>query len=427
MGPAWSFALARLAAAIGLAVTSGLIFGRVDLWLVAVLAAYLLLQLANLYRLHRWLRHRSEEDPPDLGGVWGDVVALVGRIYRRKQFHKRRVVQLFREFRRLTAAMPEGVLLLTNEREILWFNRTAAVMLGLHRKADFGMRIENLVRHPDFARYIEAGPQSAPVTIRSSQGADERFLAFQLIPAAEQQLLLVRDITRETRLEAMRKDFVANASHELRSPLTVVAGYLDQLADDHGVDPVWKAPIEEMRRQAERMRLIVEDLLELSRLEASDKEAPYDPVDLGGMLALLRKEALARVQRPREITLQLDSDRRLLGSETELHSIATNLVSNACKFTPAEGSVTIRWWVDAEGGHLSVRDTGIGIPAEHVPRLTERFYRVDKGRSRKSGGSGLGLAIVKHALQRHGGRLAIDSVEGRGSTFTCHFPAKRVA
>jgi two-component system, OmpR family, phosphate regulon sensor histidine kinase PhoR len=427
MGPAWSFALARLAAAIGLAVTSGLIFGRVDLWLVAVLAAYLLLQLANLYRLHRWLRHRSEEDPPDLGGVWGDVVALVGRIYRRKQFHKRRVVQLFREFRRLTAAMPEGVLLLTNEREILWFNRTAAVMLGLHRKADFGMRIENLVRHPDFARYIEAGPQSAPVTIRAGQGSEERFLAFQIIPAAEQQLLLVRDITRETRLEAMRKDFVANASHELRSPLTVVAGYLDQLADDHGVDPVWKAPIEEMRRQAERMRLIVEDLLELSRLEASDKEAPYDPVDLGGMLALLRKEALARVQRPREITLQLDSDRRLLGSETELHSIATNLVSNACKFTPAEGSVTIRWWVDAEGGHLSVRDTGIGIPAEHVPRLTERFYRVDKGRSRKSGGSGLGLAIVKHALQRHGGRLAIDSVEGRGSTFTCHFPAKRVA
>jgi two-component system phosphate regulon sensor histidine kinase PhoR len=300
-------------------------------------------------------------------------------------------------------------------------------MLGLHRKADFGMRIENLVRHPDFARYIESGPQSAPVVIRSTQGVEERFLAFQLIPAADQQLLLVRDITRETRLEAMRKDFVANASHELRSPLTVVTGYLDQLTDDPGVDPVWQAPIAEMRRQAERMRLIVEDLLELSRLEASDKEAPYEPVDIGGLLALLRKEALARDVRPREIHLQLDSDRRLLGSETELHSVAANLVSNACKFTPAEGSIQIRWSVDADGGHLSVTDTGIGIPAEHIPRLTERFYRVDKGRSRKSGGSGLGLAIVKHALQRHGARLAIESVEGRGSTFTCHFPAKRVA
>lgn len=427
MSSAWSFALARLAAAIGVAVVAGFAFGRVDLWLVVVLGGYLALQFANLYRLQRWLRLRSQEDPPDLGGVWGDVVALVGRIYRRKQFHKRRVVQLFREFRRLTSAMPEGVLLLTREREILWFNRTAGVMLGLKRKADFGMRVENLVRHPDFSRYLEAGPQSAPVVIRSASGAEERFLAYQLIPAADQQLLLVRDITREARLEAMRKDFVANASHELRSPLTVVSGYLDQLADDPGVDSLWHGPVAEMRRQAERMRLIVEDLLELSRLEASDQEAPYDPVDVAGMLALLRKEALARIIRPAEIRLTLDSDRRLLGSETELHSIAANLVSNACKFTPAEGSLDIRWWVDASGGHLSVRDTGIGIPAEHIPRLTERFYRVDKGRSRRTGGSGLGLAIVKHALQRHGGRLAIESVEGRGSTFTCHFPLKRLA
>lgn len=427
MGSAWSFALARLTAAIALAVGGGILFGRIDLWLVAVLAAYLVFQLSNLYRLHRWLRHRREEDPPDLGGVWGDVVALVGRIYRRKQFHKRRVVQLFREFRRLTAAMPEGVVLLTGEREILWFNRTAAEMLGLQRKADFGMRIENLVRHPDFARYLEGGGQSAPVVVRTAVAPEERYLALQLIPAAEQQLLLVRDVTRETRLEAMRKDFVANASHELRSPLTVVSGYLDQLTDDPGVDPVWKGPIHEMRRQAERMRLIVEDLLELSRLEASEQEAPLDPVDIAGMLALLRREALAREIRPREITLRLDSERRLLGSEPELHSVAANLVSNACKFTPVEGSIEIRWWVDADGGHLSVRDTGIGIPAEHIPRLTERFYRVDKGRSRKSGGSGLGLAIVKHALQRHGARLAIESVEGRGSTFTCHFPAKRVA
>ncbi len=427
MGSAWSFAIARLAAAILLAVGGGLVFGRIDLWLDVVLGGYLALQLANLYRLHRWLRRRSQEDPPDLGGVWGDVVALVGRIYRRKQFHKRRTVQLFREFRRLTAAMPEGVLLLTRDREILWFNRTAALMLGLQRKADFGMRIENLIRHPDFARYLEAGAQAAPVVIRAATGSEERMLAFQLIPAADQQLLLVRDVTRESRLEAMRKDFVANASHELRSPLTVVSGYLDQLSDDPGLDAVWRGPIAEMRRQAERMRLIVEDLLELSRLEASSSEAPLDPVDVPGMLALLRKEALARQLRPKEIGLRIDSERRLLGSETELHSVAANLVSNACKFTPADGSIEIRWWVDADGGHLSVQDTGIGIPPEHIPRLTERFYRVDKGRSRKSGGSGLGLAIVKHALQRHGGRLSIESVEGRGSTFTCHFPAKRVA
>ena len=421
----WSFAIARIAGALAFAVAGGLIFGRLDLWLVAVLGGYLLVQLSSLYQLHRWLRHRKEEDPPDLGGVWGDVVALVGRAYKRKNFHKRRIQQLLREFRRLTAAMPDGVVLLSQDFEIIWFNRTAAQLLGLKRKADFGMRIENLVRQPEFARYLRTAPQATPVVI-SYGPADDRYLALQVIPAGDQLLMLARDITRESRLEAMRKDFVANASHELRSPLTVINGYLDQLSDDPGLEPVWRAPIEEMRRQAERMRLIVEDLLELSKLEASGKEAPLDPVDIGGMLALLRKEVLGREFRPREVTLKLDSPARLLGSEAELHSIASNLITNAVKYTPEEGSVAIRWWVDAQGGHLSVTDTGIGIPEEHLPRLTERFYRVDRGRSRKSGGSGLGLSIVKHALQRHGGRLTIDSIEGRGSVFTCHFPPKRV-
>jgi two-component system phosphate regulon sensor histidine kinase PhoR len=421
----WSFAIARIAGALAFAVAGGLIFGRLDLWLVAVLGGYLLVQLSSLYQLHRWLRHRKEEDPPDLGGVWGDVVALVGRAYKRKNFHKRRIQQLLREFRRLTAAMPEGVVLLSQDFEIIWFNRTAAQLLGLKRKADFGMRIENLVRQPEFARYLRTAPQATPVVI-SYGPADDRYLALQIIPAGDQLLMLARDITREARLEAMRKDFVANASHELRSPLTVINGYLDQLADDAGLEPVWRAPIEEMRRQAERMRLIVEDLLELSKLEASGKEAPLDPVDIGGMLTLLRTEVLGREFRPREVTLKLDSPARLLGSEAELHSIASNLITNAVKYTPEDGSVAIRWWVDAQGGHLAVTDTGIGIPEEHVPRLTERFYRVDRGRSRKSGGSGLGLSIVKHALQRHGGRLTIDSIEGRGSVFTCHFPPKRV-
>jgi two-component system phosphate regulon sensor histidine kinase PhoR len=425
MESSWSFALVRLAGALAFAVVGGIIFGRIDLWLVAVLGGYLVLQLSNLYRLQRWLRHRREEQPPDLGGVWGDVVALVGRIYRRKNFHKRRIVQLLREFRRLTAAMPDGVILLSPEREIIWFNRTASQLLGLRRKADFGMRIDNLVRQPEFIRYLQSGPHASPVVVRYGP-ADDRYLALQVIPAGEQQLMLARDITRESRLEAMRKDFVANASHELRSPLTVINGYLDQLADDQAVEAVWRGPIDEMRRQAERMRLIVEDLLELSRLEASGKDAPLEPVDIGGMLALIRKEYLAREDRPRQIELRLDSSARLLGNEAELHSIASNLVSNAVKYTPAEGSITVRWWADAQGGHLAVSDTGIGIPAEHLPRLTERFYRVDRGRSRKSGGSGLGLAIVKHALQRHDGRLTIDSIEGKGSTFTCHFPAKRL-
>jgi two-component system phosphate regulon sensor histidine kinase PhoR len=239
--------------------------------------------------------------------------------------------------------------------------------------------------------------------------------------------MLIRDVTRQAKLEAMRKDFVANASHELRSPLTVISGYLDSMSEDAGVDPAWAAPVAEMRRQAERMNAIVHDLLELSRLESADKEAGEELVDVAGMLALMRKDALARPVRPREVTLTLDSTAKLLGEEAEIHSAFSNLVANALKFTPADGRIEIRWWVDAAGGHLSVTDTGIGIAAEHIPRLTERFYRVDPGRARQHGGSGLGLAIVKHVLQRHGARLQIESEEGKGSTFTCHFPRRRVA
>jgi two-component system phosphate regulon sensor histidine kinase PhoR len=377
--------------------------------------------------MEQWLRHRSRQEPPDFGGVWGDVVALVTRIYRRKQYHKRRIVQLFREFRRLTTAMPDAVVVLNAEREIQWFNRNAQRLLGLRRKVDFGQRIDNLLRHPDFVRYLAQADTDVPVVLRAP-AAPDTYLAVHAVGYGEgQRLLLARDVTRELRLESMRKDFVANASHELRSPLTVISGYLDTLADEPDLDPAWRAPFQEMRRQAERMRAIVADLLELSRLEAATGEAPQDPVDVPGMLALMRKEALATERRPREIVLQLDSHERLLGAEAEIHSIFANLITNAVKYTPADGRVAIRWWSDDDGGHFRVQDTGVGIPAEHLPRITERFYRVDPGRARATGGSGLGLAIVKHALQRHGGTLEIESVEGQGSTFTCHFPLRRLA
>jgi len=213
----------------------------------------------------------------------------------------------------------------------------------------------------------------------------------------------------------------------LRSPLTVVSGYLDSLGDDAALDPSWAGPIGEMRRQAERMNAIVHDLLELSKLESADKDAGEELVDVSGMLALIRKEVLALPVRPKDVILKLDSSAKLLGEEAEIHSVFSNLVANAVKYTPADGLIEIRWSVDTAGGHLAVRDTGIGIAAEHIPRLTERFYRVDPGRARQHGGSGLGLAIVKHALQRHGARLEIQSEEGAGSTFTCHFPRRRIA
>jgi two-component system, OmpR family, phosphate regulon sensor histidine kinase PhoR len=425
MSPAWSFAIARLLGVLAIATVVGFFLGEIELTILAVLAGYLALTFVRLYRLERWLRRRRTESPPDFQGIWGDIVALIMRIYRRKQFHKRRIVQLFREFRRMTTAMPDGVVVLGAERDILWFNRNAARLLRLRRKLDFGQRIDNLVRHPDFVRYVELGDFSMPVVVRSSLDSDLH-LALQMVAYGSQQLLLVRDVTRQVRLEAMRKDFVANASHELRSPLTVITGYVDTLAEDPGMDPLWRAPLEEMRRQTERMRAVVDGLIELSRLESASGEAGQDLIDVCGMLSLIRREVLALEQRPAEVTLRLDSDAKLLGSEPEVHSIFANLISNAVKYTPPEGRVDISWWLDGAGACFSVADTGVGIAPEHIPRLTERFYRVDPSRARATGGSGLGLAIVKHALQRHGATLSIDSEEGVGSTFTCRFPLRRV-
>jgi two-component system phosphate regulon sensor histidine kinase PhoR len=219
---------------------------------------------------------------------------------------------------------------------------------------------------------------------------------------------------------------VANASHELRTPLTVISGYLDTLADDASIDAAWASPIRDMRAQARRMNAIITDLLELSRLESTDGEAPRESIDVPRMLERLHRDALAKNDRPRQVLLELESTDGLYGAAHEIESAFTNVLVNALKYTLPDGTVRMRWRTDDDGAYFSVIDTGIGIPAEHIPRLTERFYRVDAGRSRGEGGSGLGLAIVKHALQRHGGWLDVESTEGKGSTFTCHFPAPRI-
>jgi two-component system phosphate regulon sensor histidine kinase PhoR len=249
----------------------------------------------------------------------------------------------------------------------------------------------------------------------------------QIIPyGKEQRLAIVRDITREVLLERTRRDFVANASHELRSPLTVIGGYLDTLGDDEEMPEAWRAPVSEMRRQADRMTQILRDLIELTRLESAARNAPHEFVDVGGMLKLIAQEFQAAGNRP-AVELDLAMDVALLGKESELHSIFYNLVSNAVRFTPPTGAVRIHWKAgDGGGAVFEVVDTGIGIAEEQIPRITERFYRVDPGRSRATGGTGLGLAIVKHALQRHEGTLNIASREGEGSTFSCRFPASRL-
>jgi two-component system phosphate regulon sensor histidine kinase PhoR len=424
--PAWQFVLGLL---IGLlvALAAGWIAGYPALFAAGYLTIVVAVQAWNLVRFESWLRLRSIQKPPNMHGLWAETLERANRLYQRKRFHKRRALMLLRELRRMTSAMPDGTILLGPTREILWFNPTAAQWLGLRRKLDYGIRIDNLIRQPEFVEYVTSGGKGPGPRLHMPNLGD-RWFAFNLVTttARDLQLLIVRDVTNEARLESMRRDFVANASHELRSPLTVVRGYLDTLAEDPSLDEGWREPVREMQRQSERMHSIVQDLLELSRLEAGKGEAELEPVDVGGMLALIRKEVLARPEHPAAFELNLESDALLLGAESELHSIFHNLITNAVKYTPAEGRVAVRYWTDAVGSHVAVADTGIGIPASHIPRLTERFYRVDAGRSRKLGGSGLGLAIVKHALQRHAGQLEIASVEGEGSTFTCHFPPQRV-
>jgi two-component system, OmpR family, phosphate regulon sensor histidine kinase PhoR len=404
---AWWFAGVRLLGTVVLGLGVGWLFSSPWAGLACALVIHLAWQLANLFRLEWWLRHRSYADAPDVGGVWGEIIAQIVRLHRRKRFHKQRFVQLIRQLQRSTAALPNGVVILNAQREIIWFNRMAGRLLNLRRTADLGLRIENLLREPTTA--------------------EDCYLSLQVVPYGEgQQLLLVSDVSRQMRLEAVRRDFVANASHELRSPLTVISGYLETLSQDPALDRDLQGPVAEMRRQADRMTGIIRDLLELSRLEETDEIVGGEAIDIPAIVSILRKDVLARPSHPRDVRIRIDSDAHLIGDEPEIHSVLSNLVDNAAKYTPPEGSIEMRWWVDEEGAHFGVTDTGMGIPAEHIPRLTERFYRVDAGRSRATGGSGLGLAIVKHVLQRHGAELEVQSTLGSGSVFTCHFPLQRV-
>jgi len=424
---AWWFATGRLLITVSVGLVAGWTFGNVWTGLALALAAHLTWQLANLFRLDYWVRHRSFADPPEFGGVWGEVVTQVVRLHRRKRYHKQRFVKLVRQIQRSTAALPDGVVILNAQREIVWFNRTSSRLLSLRGAADYGLRIDNLLRQPAFARYLDSGDYQYPVVLQPDAGLDS-YLSLQLVPYGEgQHLLLVRDVSRQMRLENMRKDFVANASHELRSPLSVIAGYLETLYHDSALDQELQAPVGEMRRQAARMTSIIQDLMALSKLEESDEIVGGDYIDVSALLAVLRKDVLARPVHPRDVRIKIESTAMLRGDEPEIHSAFSNLVDNAAKYTPPEGSIDMRWWVDDDGAHFSVTDTGIGIPPEHIPRLTERFYRVDAGRSRATGGSGLGLAIVKHVLQRHGATLDIESTQGVGSTFTVHFPPQRVS
>ena len=395
--------------------------------LFAATFVYLAWHIYNLYRLDRWLLRGRQLTTPASLGVWGELFNQFYRLRRRDRERKRRIASLLREFRNSTSAMPDGIVLLDSLWEIIWFNDAASRLLGLKPGQDLRRRIGNLIRHPDFVAYLRHGNFEEPLDIPAPASPGLR-VALRIVPyGTDQRMLMARDVTHLHRLEEMRRDFVANASHELRSPLTVVGGYLDAMRADPRLEGDWGVPLAEMEHQMQRMLAIIKDLLELSRLETEAREAPFAPVDVPGLLQRVQREALALGYGPRDVVVEIKDPVWILGSEPELFSAFTNLAFNAMRYTPETGRITLRWAMEDDGVRLSVVDTGVGIAPEHLPRLTERFYRVDRSRSRDSGGTGLGLAIVKHVLQRHDAELEVESEPGKGSRFTCRFPIDRVA
>jgi two-component system phosphate regulon sensor histidine kinase PhoR len=427
MPPAWTSELVRLAGLLVAGAFVGWLYDQVLLALLVAALAALAWHLWNLYRLDLWLRTGHLDVLPDGSGVWPPVFARIEYIREKSRRRRKRWRQLVKELRASAGAFPDGGVLLNARREIVTYNTAAQRLLGLRRNRDRGQRIDNLLRHPDFVAYLEGGQYADTVEIPGPAGGDT-WLSCLLIPyGPEQNLLLVRDITATVRLERTRRDFVANASHELRTPLTVISGYLDAMGDDPEAPETWRTPVAEMRTQSQRMGQLLDDLLQLSRLESGAPCSLEHAVDMAAVVQLARKEALAMPERPERVEVAIGSSARLLGDQGEIHSIVSNLVSNAVRYTPREGSIHISWRVDEAGGHLAVTDTGIGIAEEEIPRITERFYRTDRGRARQKGGTGLGLAIVKHALRRHEAELEIRSRLGEGSAFICHFPPHRVA
>jgi len=419
----------RLLLLVGVCLLLGLITGEYAWTLLLGLAGYLGWHLQQLLRLHKWLRTRQgDEAPPDGYGLWGEVFDSIYHLQRRDQKVRGRLQAVIDRVQESTAALKDAVIMLDRDGNLEWWNIAAEKLLGLKTPQDSGQQITNLVRDPRFIEYFENHNYNEPLELPSPV-SDRLRLQFHITQYGNREhLMLVRDITRLYQLEQMRKDFVANVSHELRTPLTVIAGYLETLLDNvENVNPRWLRALQQMQQQGGRMQNLLNDLLLLAKLEATDYPSDNQPVAVDLLLLSIKNDAQAlSSERHHRISLEADPHLKLKGSETELRSAFSNLVFNAVKYTPDEGEIRIRWWSDEQGAHLSVQDSGLGIEAKHLPRLTERFYRVDSSRASNTGGTGLGLAIVKHVLLRHRARLDIVSKLGKGSTFTCHFPTLQV-
>lgn len=424
----WRVAL--YAALVGGVVVPGVYLYEPDwLWpaICAALAWYLLWHLLGLARLAAWLRGPLDAPVPDGTGIWNEVFALLHRRAKARLAEQSALSRSRDRFQRAAEALPDGIILCDRDGRIDWMNPMACRHFQLNAQRDTGQLLTNLVRQPAFARYLAERRYAEPFVYRSER-VHALTLTVQVVPYGEAQVLLMsRDVSHVERLETMRRDFVANVSHELKTPLTVVAGFAETLLDHYAADcpPEVREFVGHIHEQAARMRRLIEDLLTLSALETGSA-ASDETVDVAPMLHSLLAEAELLSDGRHRLELAIAGPTRVRGSARELESAFGNLLTNAVRYTPAGGEIRVSWQADARGADLVVADSGIGIAPEHLPRLTERFYRVDRGRSRDSGGTGLGLAIVKHVVARHDATLDIQSRVGEGSRFTVRFPPARL-
>ncbi|MET1489552.1 phosphate regulon sensor histidine kinase PhoR [Uliginosibacterium paludis] len=399
---------------------------------LAVLAALLVLVLLhhqhNMGRVVSWAQQAPGTPLPRGIAAWDYIYASLARRERQAQEQRARLTRSLKRFREATQALPDGVIYLTRQRTIEWVNEAAASYFGLDAERDIGRAVTSLVREPAFVSYL-ANPSAEPVILRGGHH-EGLTLAVQVIPFGEdQEMVLARDITQLERLDMMRRDFVANVSHELKTPLTVVSGFVETLIDgdeDFSVEDR-RHFLELTLSQSQRMQRLVDDLLTLSSLQSGDAPRGEEVVDVQALVQGVLNEARLLSRGRHEIVCEQGPAAAIVGSQKELYSAFSNLVSNAVRYTPEHGEIRVSWSVLEDGsGRFAVEDSGIGIEPQHLERLTERFYRVDQGRSRETGGTGLGLAIVKHVLTRHNAQLGIASQPGTGSCFTAHFPVRRL-
>jgi two-component system phosphate regulon sensor histidine kinase PhoR len=399
-------------------------------WVGLVILALTSFTLYHLWQgklLLEWVSIDHREAPPDeVRGIWNLLAAQMHNTNKAHRQQDAKSRQLINQFIKVSMAMPDGIVIVDDKGRIEWFNETAIHLLGLRKVQDRGSHIINLIRDPAFIEFINKDNTSESLRMDSSVDPDVK-LDLRLTRYNDKRLLIIQDFSALDHMEQVRKDFVANVSHELRTPLSVIAGYLETLNDEEAPELEPYQPIFwQMKDQSDRMTRLVEDLLILSNLESDHTISNCAPVDVPGMLKGISDDAIILSgSKNHDIHLEVNSDKFLNGNARELHGVFSNLVSNAVNYTPELGKIYIRWYPSGDNLIMEVTDTGIGIESQHINRLTERFYRADKGRSRSVGGTGLGLAIVKHALQRHDGVLKISSVPGQGSTFKCIFPSER--